>query len=459
MVIPLNLNLEQMLLDRKVLTIKQRRGGRYVDREAKCKNLIKYIENCHYIVHLILINAKQEGVSKAFYVNLSKKVLWDVMGKPACEITFSILLRLNVIEINRKYLFGQSDPRNNFCMSYRLSANYRGPVGFNLPSQKLLTGIQKGKLKLKNWKFSHLPEYMYQVEQLLRINFDFAGATSHITKISQNDTDKLAYLTEKISSLSLGKTDHTIDDRGRFYSTITNIETEIRPFIIDNSNRPLIYIDTVSSQTFHLLKLLKLRLHIREYKSQTQYVVANLSSEIQKLESILLSSTGIYSYVAEKHQEAFNAPILRDKVKDLWIQCFLSTSAAFPKLSPWAKSLFPEITKCIDTNRANLWAELHKAEADFIHGRIVRRIALEVKLATLFVIHDGLLVDENSFDEVYNICQEEAIDHFSFTNEIEVTNVWKVERLKLPENNIAPLTNLKITPFQLTRLFTLPNPQ
>lgn len=413
--IPTNLDLEALLNQQESWPMNKRVmvSGKKLEytkeTPTKTKNLLKYIERCYYIVNQIIVKNEKKKTNN-WWVNLNRETLEGVLAKAGCTYAFEILNQFEVIETNNrdgcKYKAGE------FSKSYRLSEKFANQCLVKVKVSKKLSDRIRNRFEnkdktTKNWL--SLPCYKFQEEQFTKLNFDIEGAIK-FAKSEQND----AVMT-KIEDWEYARI-YSIDLRGRVYSWVAALVKEYRCFITDNNGSSLIYVDFRSSQTLHLLNLINEEL--------TTSSNEGLKSEFAKLIDAV-SGEGIYELVVKK----FGNKKDRDWIKEAWSKGFLSTHRKYENI----RNFFPSITKFIDDYpRKDIWEYLHRREAELTHKKIVGRIAKDVNTATIFAIHDGILVDQSHFDEVLKIVLEESRGFFHWLGNIDPLNLITVKKLIKP---------------------------
>lgn len=426
-IIPKNLYLENLIKKQETITIYRRvndgTGKRYENAGTKTKSLLKHLPYCYYLIDLII---RKKERSKTNYIQLSTEILDKYIPKPTRIQVVSLLTTLEVIKVNSFYKEGQS-------MSYAMHENFTGTGFKTIVSQtkfdKKISTVYSKKTDdlLVN---DHYPEYRFQKDKLLNIHFDEIGATKYVDGLfnrKEINKDQYDYMIYKIESISLGNPAINLNNTvNRFFSSITNLNKELRPFIKDSNGDDLIGIDFKSSHTFHLLSMIlnnkKVPTSINtEKEGGMSPNVGTFFGEGKKMLN-LAQTVGIYEYITEMHQQELNEKIDREKAKEIFINRFLYGQYPNQQLSKWVKSLFPEITKYIDNiGNDQLSSELMRSESKLLNNIIVRRIAIETPGATVYGIFDSILVDKKHFDEVYNIIIEESSRYFGFDSKLHVT--------------------------------------
>jgi hypothetical protein len=210
------------------------------------------------------------------------------------------------------------------------------------------------------------------------------------------------------------------------------------PLIKDQFGNPLIYVEIISSSTFHLVKLLK----------SVSNEATQLNEEVEQLMDHLLSEKGIYGNIKDAHTGKLGAGMDTESAKTLWDQCFLNKAKGPRTKSHWVRSLFPKTASLVSKlGRETVKCRLAESEDDLINKRIVKRISIELIDYDLFVISGAFLIDEGHLAEVLNIILTEYKRYFPWLPEtVNPSYLYTVKRLEVPMTTANPAPRMKMFP-------------
>lgn len=298
-----------------------------------------------------------------------------------------------------------------------------------LQKVKKIEAKAKRKRDNKTVDLLKYPEYGYQQNNVFNINLDYEPAVEWVNN-NIIDIGKKNSAISSLNAIKEGKTNIDVDNSvNKVFSPITSLKKELRSFILDTDDHTLLIIDFSASHLFHLIKLI-----------QDSSPSPALAAEVEELRTIAVSS-GIYEHVQKKYYNENGKEITRDQAKDIFIPYFLYGKYKKSKTSIWVKSLFPQVSKFIDSwNRRTLNIEIQKKESYLLNRVIFNRIAVELPDSICYGMFDGVLVEENYFDQVFNIILEESTNYFGYEVPIGTS---EIDQIKQSENEIL-MTNTKV---------------
>jgi hypothetical protein len=131
----------------------------------------------------------------------------------------------------------------------------------------------------------------------------------------------------------------------------------------------------------------------------------------------------LYEYVQVRCSEDQKKNLSRKKAKDLVLQHYFNGKYPNQKLSFWVRTLFPNITKYIDSCNADaanrMCIRLMISESKVLHNHIMKRIATDYPESVAYAVHDSILVDSDHFNQLNDIMVEESIKYFGFEPKLE----------------------------------------
>lgn len=416
----------------------------------------KHLPKCYYIISTLINRAvfnKAEYFSPECYVHLHTKTLEQVITTRTLNKVLSFLIDNQFIEVNNTYLKGE------FSKSYRLGEKYRNEkyVVIENEDKKLLNKITKKQQNraLELLKNNSLSEYRYLRDNLLGVEIDGKAARQYIENALAHkqplpDKQKKSktgnfYYTEKeryfnidtyndymaaIIAVENGEINFNIDHKNnRVYSFITNLPSLLRPFLRYKGN-PLVSLDITSSQPLFLYKVLL------SYAGKNKA----LQAELKKYKE-LLESGNLYEYIGEK-AGVTNRNEIKTKFFSDFLFCKNTTQTPFTKV---VATIFPELTKAVRTIKKNdykmLANLLTKVESKTMITKVVRRINNEIPDSFCLTIHDSILTENSTVDEVYNIMLDEIEKETGIQANIKIEVCEEVSGIEGKKDLIQELLN------------------
>ncbi len=457
--IPQSLDLNKIILEKPTHQVFRRvtvDGKRKFESvPTKSKSLLKHIPYCYYIIDLILNKSLTDKSNSYGYINLRTELIDGIIPSHSRLQVMSLLQVLNIIQINHSYNIGE------FSKSYRIhpSIDITNKVYVDIKGQyigtytitslreegrkslctvlfdkeKRLENKVKLQLQAKTSDLLKYPEYDYQQQNIFNINLDYEQL-----QIDGINDDMIPFIEKVNNGVDLGI--NVNNSVNRVFTPVTNLKKEYRKYLLDKDNCSLMEIDFKSSHLFHLLK------EINESSPSVE-----LQQEIDMVKDIALNGD-IYQYVA-------NQPVLadyhltRDAAKDLFIKSFLY--GMFPNRikTIQVKSIFPLMTKHLDAKTRKLRSiDLQRSESYLVNRMIMKRIAVECNDITIYGIFDSVLVDENNYDQVYRIMEEESFKYFGYEVPLEGKQVCPDDVVKSP---VLAKTLIQMVNNQLLDLFDM----
>lgn len=450
-VIPKQLNLEGLILANETIVVRKRitvDGKKITPKEpvvVKSKSLIKHLPYCYYLIDLIINKGFDTKIQYKGYVNLRSELLDKVIPNNTRIFVTNALQVLGVIDVNDSYSIGEHSK------SYRINSRYsltelstidievgskgrnigeldiidsnsnidikgrnignnntcKNPCSYPYVSSflKRVTKVENGTKRLRDEKTSELIqnniEYSFQQNQIYyNLNFDIEELEGD--NVLQGITPLLKKIAEGNEELCINVNNSV----NKVFTPFTNMSKTYRKYMVCKEGLTMLSIDFKTSHLFHLLKII---------------IDSNPSNDLLLKEvnmvKDLASKGDIYQYVANEFEKKFNKPIDREEAKDLFITRFLYGMYPKQKLSIWIKSLFPLITEFVTSyQRKTISRLVQQSESRLLNNFIFKRIANELddNQITCFGLFDSITVDQNHFDQVFDIMMEESTGYFGY---------------------------------------------
>jgi len=436
------------------------------DARTFYKDIFKrHVDKCYFLIHHIIdAKWKQENAVDDF-TRLQKDLLQKIVSKPTLEMIMSVLEDIGVIEINHSFFHNFSNPfdtTENFCKGYKLTESYVTQPLVYVSAGKLSKKIescmsQKTEDLLKS---SHHPEHQWQRQWFISEKYDVDAVTYSklVDKFLQDGKtlDGEVFNPEmrniyklQMNKLKVGLPEYNIFPHcDRVGTSFAFANQYVRPFIKvievkpegTTSTRCLMQIDFTASHALHLIKVISENLgqgypyitKERRGRGGSLYTAtprlneidrAKLASEMEFLKDKVMNyKKDIYQYLADRYEEDNGYRVdddpnkERDIIKDLWNQSFICGYYINTRNNPkWIKSVFPEISKYIETVGYKPFAtELMKSEATLLNARIIRRICRTYRNCLLFGLFDAVVFDGDYFEGIQEIMYDESEKYFGF---------------------------------------------
>lgn len=437
-VVPGNLDLKELLSKHEYVMIE---GWKGKGRPYKSKLLLRHEDKMYWFISLVMRQQVKENKLQE-YVPLMSEYLRKFIADDTRKKLVSALSHLGIVGFDRYYIRGAESQKYIVYPEHWLQGFKVHELGseFRRKANRVFDKRTEDLLSDSNY-----PEYRFQRDCLLNINFDYQSAeivsnnflqeaintfestrsqfgdSSNRTKVAfKNLSDARnthTYMEFKLAEITTGTPSINLNNNvDRFFSVVTNLSKILRPYILDSKGRSLFSIDFSCSHYHHLILTLKLKSWVRSIGKGLggEAIRTQLFEELPKID--------IYNHIQNEYWTRFKREISRDEAKDLWNQYFLCGKGLGSNTSKTIKSLFPELNKVIESMSPDGVKESHnllstllqKSESKLLNNIIIRRIAHEAPDATIFGIFDALLVDKDHFDEVYNIMLEEGTKYFGY---------------------------------------------
>ena len=198
-----------------------------------------------------------------------------------------------------------------------------------------------------------------------------------------------------IKSIKNGRANKTLryhrnDTNNRLDTNLTNMASDLRPYIIGFQN--MAYLDLVNSQPVLFNAMLK------------NYYLGASDNQIKELDEYKESTSNGQWY--EKIMETFN--VSRNEAKAIWMEIAYSKNKSFKHHKQIFETKFPFISSIIkklkEVNHADFSIELQKIESTVFIDKICKELVNEGIFP--FTMHDGLLVPKDAMEKTKEIMLE-----------------------------------------------------
>lgn len=399
--IELNLKFTKRHIDKYYYLIDKLYTTRYVDK--------KY---CN-------LSEKNKILTKKKFIPLHAKFLSKILTPQYYKKILNDLINEKVIEENSQYI-----PLKK-SRSYRLTEEYsNGPyLRIKCKNKKFYNKIFRIKGETCNILHKNI------IKNIDTFHFDVINAQIYLnSQIQMNQITLNQYYSQKLIIDGISDIDNfSISMKtGRIFHKYSNLKKELRKFIYDDSQEPMVEVDIANSQPLMLSILLTGKVNndlLNNFFNET------IKSEITKIDPwevkkyVDLTTNGIfYPYLAIE----FSYDL--DDIKKKFITFLFSPSNWSSKFKEKFRSEFPDITLLLDklkqVNYKYLAILLQSIEAIFIINNICPKLL--AKQINFIPIHDSFYVPDRHKNEVSEI----LIDTFKELYGINLSLKYKTNNME-----------------------------
>lgn len=375
----------------------------------------KYGNDYHHYIHWLVIHSviwndkPFEGYSSHFYLHSIDKYIDLTNYKLShCDMKLDDIIDTYCLKSNIQISLKTFDKKGINCIQKNRIFNewYNIKIPVTPKNKRFLTKDYENDSVFIN----NAPKHLKLLGSYYRKNLDIdeIGASNHslhqyineLSTAKTKDEENKAFKRyssriASIQSIKNGKINKTLryhrnDTNNRLDTNLTNMASDLRPFIVGFEN--MAYLDLVNSQPVLFNAMLK-----SYYKSASQ-------SQIRELDEYRESTTNGKWY--EKIMETFN--VNRDEAKVIWMEIAYSKNQSFKHHKKIFERKFPFIGSIIKQikkdNHADFSIELQKLESKVFLDKICKDLVGEGIFP--FTMHDGLLVPKESMNRTKEIMLE-----------------------------------------------------
>lgn len=427
---PENLVLEDLLQPAQQFFIPIRQvGGSKSHTMTTGKKISKHIPALYYFIHMLL-ERQHSGIDDLkfiydeSYVQMFSRDVEPLKSKNDFTSIWSILVQLKVVEMKNN---NQANKHRNYSMAYyfRLADTYLDAkvVQHQIPvkssiSEKIESGLGKWNVKQNeadstSIKGSKQFVHQYQSLKAIRLDANLARLCAD-TLLSESRIEKGRYNSCMVSINGIENQRFYITRSAkcnRYYTPITCMPREIRPFIVDKDGNSLKELDYSSFNAFAVYKIVNTWENHFQSNGEKLFFEHELS-----LYRSLLSGGDFYT----DFKQAFlsNEPLSRDDVKEVvlrhWFNGKLNSRNRYKKLLDLK---LPNITKILNEIKAKDYKSFShltmKMESELVNDIVYRQFIELHPDVIMYTIFDCILVEQKYSAELYSMMLEEGSKYFN----------------------------------------------
>lgn len=381
--LPENLELEKLLDDKK-------------------KN--KFFFHYAYIISTIyLARFKSKNITKDDYVNLNIDTLRLIISKEKCKSLLDDLIRLKVIECDRKRVYGVK------------SFGYKFPVGtpgYENTFRKIELEDKLIIKKMNNFRERQLQraieegaDYEHLCVNLQKIKINYKKAYDYISANYTPFTDDYDARIRAVDLIDSRDLFFVIDKKAkRAHTNLTNLASDLRQFVTVDG-RKLGQVDLSNSQPFFLNLVLRKRINIKNASELEEFYRYKEITEKGQFYEYLMGEFGIENDNPEARMN-FKKMFFGRVFFDVNRTKLKKEEELFQKLFP---TIFRIIREIKQEDYTQLAISLQKAESEAIITKCIRRIRIEEPEMFVSTIHDSIVGELNSL-EYFKIVLEDVFE-------------------------------------------------
>lgn len=428
---PENLVLEDLLKPERTLFIKRRKANGSLSPELTTgKKISKHIPTLYYFIH-ILLDRHHSGIDDLkfiydeSYVQMFSRDIEPMKSKNDFPTIWCILESLKVVEMRSN---NEPNKHRNSAMAYyfRLADTYKNAevvqhqiLVKSSISEKVKSGLMKWNVKQQNEvdtvSIKGSKQFVHQYETLKAIRLDANQARQHAdTLLSQNLIEKGRYNSCMVSINAIDN--HRIyitrsAKCNRYYTPVTCMPREIRPFIVDKDGNVLNELDYSSFNAFAVYKIVNTWANNFQSNGEKLFFEHELS-----LYRSLLSGGDFYT----DFKQAFlpNETLSRDDVKEVvlrrWFNGKQNSRNRHKKLLDLK---LPNITNILNEIKAKDYKSFShltmKMESELVNDIVYRQFVELHPDVIMYTIFDCILVEQKYSAELYSMMLEEGSKYFN----------------------------------------------
>jgi hypothetical protein len=428
---PVNLVLEDLLKPELSLFIKRRKTNGSLSPELTTGNKIsKHIPTLYYFIH-ILLDRHHSGIDDLKFIHdesfiqMFSRDIEPMKSKNDFPTIYSILVSLKVVEMKSN---NEPNKHRNSAMAYyfRLADTYLNAevVQHQIQvkssiSEKVESGLGKWSVKQQNeldsTSVKGSKQFVHQYQALKDIRLDVIQARIHVgTLMSQNLIEKERY-NSCIVSINAIENQRIYITRSpkcnRYYTPVTCMPREVRPFIVDKDGNALNELDYSSFNAFAVYKIV----NTWETEFQSNGERLFFEHELSLYRSLL---SGGNFYTDFKHTFLSNEPLSRDDVKEVvlrrWFNGKLNSRNRYKKLLDLK---LPNITKILNEIKVKDYKGFShltmKMESELVNDIVYKQFIDIHPDVIMYTIFDCILVEQKYSAELYSLMLEEGSKYFN----------------------------------------------
>jgi hypothetical protein len=336
------------------------------------------------IIYWICTKKEENGYSYLNMKYLRKQI-------PQAEQYVKYLLDVNLIERTKGYIPGERS------YGYRIATEFESRYVFKtVTDQKLIRRIKETPKKFARGfsiQNKYIKDFTLDPQAVKFAESNYSGECYNSALVA-------------INMVNNGEKYSLIDDAGgRFYSNLTNMPKDLRPFVMVNNRRLRANVDIKNSQPYFTTMLLTKPAELVRFAKSKDFAMVLKSLNISNNEDVkhyinLVTEGRFYEFLMP-YFEAKGLPCTRSEVKKaVMIILFDQNRDRISRAKRIFINLFPTVHKIFSIVRGDGGGERFPILLQAIEAQIVLRVILprlnnEFPNIIAFTVHDSLLVTDN----------------------------------------------------------------
>lgn len=394
------------------------------------KNLMKHIPSIYYFVHVLLErqHSDVEILRCRFakdYIEMFSRDIEPLKSKNDFRFIWGILTSHKIIEYHddnkpnqyrnsaKAYYFKFSEKyANSVVVQHQVSV--RQSIADKL--NKRWSNVRNAALDDVNiTALSTNKQLAHQYRTLRNIRFDSDGAKLHIDKLlvekvidsNQFNTFQLSINNIKNGRIRIKKSEVC----NRFFTTVSDMPKELRPFIRDSEGNSLVELDFGSFNAFAVYRILNTI--NPDYKTNAQKI--GYENELDLYRRIL---SGGDFYSDFKSQFFNDADLNRDEIKNIvlkfWFNGRMNSRNKYRLLM---LKRMPRISDIIDSLKVEKYENFSntamKMESELVNDIIYKKFVDTYPDVIMYTIFDSFLVEQKYSAQLQSMMLEEGSKYFN----------------------------------------------
>lgn len=427
---PENLVLEDLLKPERTFFIKRRKANGSMSPELTTgMKISKHIPTLYYFIH-ILLERHHSGIDdlKFIYdesfVQMFSREIEPLKSKNDFPTIYSILVSLKIVEMKSN---NEPNKHRNSAMAYyfRFTDTYlnakivQHQIQVNSSiSEKVESGLMKWNVKQNKSDSTPIKEskqFVHQYHALKEVRLDAIQARLCAdTLLSESRIEKGRYNSCMVSINGIENQRFYITRSAkcnRYYTPITCMPREIRPFIVDKDGNSLKELDYSSFNAFAVYKIVNTWENHFQSNGEKLFFEHELS-----LYRSLLSGGDFYTDFKQTFlsNESLSCVDVKEVVLRHWFNGKLNSRNRYKKLLDLK---LPNITKILNEIKAKDYKSFShltmKMESELVNDIVYRQFIELHPDVIMYTIFDCILVEQKYSAELYSMMLEEGSKYFN----------------------------------------------
>jgi hypothetical protein len=369
------------------------------------------LDDCRYLVDLILRRISQDMVDDRGYVHLNAKLLDQVMRKSDRKTLVDSMIEREILDRRSAYQVGMQS------FGYRIHRRFLADKHALTPASdgRLIRALERYKARARAIQYANWQQVHFDLEARQRgLTIDIEQADDIISSLPAESNP---FDIQRIIASNIFERKHrlTLGTRGRVSNSITSMKREVRAALRDNKNKKLASVDIKNAQPAFLGQ---------EAKQATETKVTQYDCRFGADLRIFIEQTSagaLYEALMQLMADSGKTTTTRDEIKKRFLCDVIAKRKANADGAEYPSDLedafarnYPNVFYFIRAVNRDGWEHknlirlLQRREVDLVIHRVAA--GLMAKSQSLFVtLHDSIFTGIDSTDEV----EREFRDAFS----------------------------------------------